>query len=289
MGSPCTIKIYQADRWAAQRTLKAAEAAVAALEQKYSRFLPDNFFASINRAAKAGTSVSIDEECAALLDYAQTCHETSEGLFDITSGVLRAAWDFKSGQLPSQEAIDDLLPRIGWQHVSWTRSEIRFGRPGMEIDFGGIVKEYAADTVAGLLEQRRVHHGLVDLGGDIRVIGPHADGQPWSVALRHGRNSDDIMGAIDLAKGAVASSGDYERCIVIDGVRYAHILNPRTGWPVHGLAAVSVVAPHCVVAGSCATIAMLKGLEGLAWIKEAGIHAMVMDNQGIRHDCLDND
>ncbi len=289
MGSPCTIKIYQADRWAAQRTLKAAEAAVAALEQKYSRFLPDNFFASINRAAKAGTSVSIDEECAALLDYAQTCHETSEGLFDITSGVLRAAWDFKSGQLPSQEAIDDLLPRIGWQHVSWTRSEIRFGRPGMEIDFGGIVKEYAADTVAGLLEQRRVHHGLVDLGGDIRVIGPHADGQPWSVALRHGRNSDDIMGAIDLAKGAVASSGDYERCLVIDGVRYAHILNPRTGWPVHGLAAVSVVAPHCVVAGSCATIAMLKGLEGLAWIKEAGIHAMVMDNQGIRHDCLDND
>ncbi len=268
MGTACEIRLFaespdQGRAWAA-----LAIADVQRLEARYSRYRDDSELAAINRVAAAGGSIEVDAETAALLDYADTCHRQSDGLFDISSGLLRQAWRFGSGRLPEPEQVETLRQRIGWQRVVWQSPRLDFPLPGMELDFGGIVKEYAVDRAASLLAQAGVQHGFVNLGGDLRVIGPQADGAPWRIGIRHPRQPEGLLSTLELPGGALASSGDYERCIVVDGVRYGHILNPHTGWPVRALAAVSVVAPHCVVAGSAATIAMLKEADGPAWLQQ---------------------
>lgn len=271
MGSPCELQLYAGERVSAEAVARLAIADVGRLEQRYSRYRADSLLSEINRVAAVGGSIEVDPETAGLLGYAATCHAQSDGLFDITSGLLRQAWDFRSGRVPTRDAIEPLLQRIGWHLVDWTPPRLRFGRPGMEIDFGGVVKEYAADRVASLCAEQGIRHGLVNLGGDVRIVGPHPDGRPWQIGIQHPRRKATALEAIRLKQGAVASSGDYERCIVLDGVRYGHILNPRTGWPVRHLAAVSVVGALCVIAGSASTIAMLKEKDGPAWLAALGL------------------
>jgi len=121
--------------------------------------------------------------------------------------------------------------------------------------------------VVALCWEAGIRHGLVNLGGDIKIIGPQPDGAPWAIGIRHPRQPGAFIKTLYLGQGAMASSGDYERCIEVNGVRYGHVLNPRTGWPVAYLAAVSVVADLCVVAGSASTIAMLKEQAGPGWLQ----------------------
>src|SRR5437763_4628208 len=141
----------------------------------------------------------------------------------------------------------------------------------MELDLGGVVKEYAVDRVAALLLDRGVESGIVNLGGDVRILGPRPGGEAWRVGIRHHRLQDGVAALVEMERGALASSGDYERCIMIEGIHYGHILNPRTGWPVRELAAVSVIADLCLVAGSGATIAMLKDDDGILWLDQLGV------------------
>jgi len=270
MGSPCEVQIVANDRATAE-AFSATVNEVERLEQLYSRYRADSFLSEINRAAALGGLIDVDPETGLLLDYANTCFEQSGGLFDISSGILRRAWDFKAGKVATVEELAVLLPLVGWDKVIWSRPTIRFPVAGMELDFGGVVKEYAVDRVATLLLDREVTSGFVNLGGDVRVIGPRPDGTPWRVGIRHHRIREGVASLVEMERGALASSGDYERCIVIDGVHYGHILNPRTGWPVREMAAVSVVADFCLVAGSAATIAMLKEENGPAWLEELGL------------------
>jgi thiamine biosynthesis lipoprotein len=271
MGSPCELRLHARSAAEARAAVAAATAVIERLEARYSRYRPDSLTTRINAAAGTPARIEVDAETAALLDYAATAHAESGGRFDPTSGVLRRAWDFRSGRVPSQAEIDALLPLVGWQQVEWTAPTIRLPRAGMELDFGGWVKEYAADAAAAACREAGVAHGLVELGGDIRVIGPQPDGTPWRVGVRHPRDASMPLAVVDLAEGAIASSGDYERCMVIDGRRYAHILDPRSGWPVRGLAAVSVLAPSCLLAGTAATIAMLHGEAGRDWLATLGV------------------
>lgn len=280
MGSPCEIQLYGRDHAAAQQIARLAIADVERLEGRYSRYRDDSLLSAINRVAAAGGSISVDDETASLLNYADACYQQSDGLFDITSGLLRQAWNFKSGRLPDDKQIQKLLHRIGWHKVRWQPPVITF-EPGMELDLGGIVKEYAADRLATLCWNAGARHGLVNLGGDIRIIGPHPDGTPWRIGIQHPRKQGtQAIETIALTQGAVASSGDYERCITVAGVRYGHILNPKTGWPVQHMAAVTVVGDLCVVAGSASTIAMLKQKEGPAWLESLGLRYFWVDVEG---------
>ncbi len=271
MGSPCSIQLYATSAKKAKRAARIAIDDVYRLELKYSRYRLDSFLSAINHAAAQTGQVHVDDETGGLLDYADTCYQQSDGLFDITSGILRRAWDFKSGRIPEQAVIQALLAKIGWHKVKWQRPVLEFTVAGMEIDFGGVVKEYAVDRAAALCREYGIQHGIVNLGGDIKVIGPHADGSPWQVAIRHPRIPGGILQTLLLHAGALASSGDYERCMTLNGVRYGHVLNPRTGWPVNYMAAVSVIGDFCVVAGSASTIAMLKSEEGPGWLNELGL------------------
>lgn len=271
MGSPCEIQLYAESQEKAAAVSALAIADVERLEQRYSRYRADSYLSEINRVAAVGGSITVDDETAGLLNYAATCYAQSEGLFDITSGLLRKAWDFKSGKVPAESTIKQLLDRVGWHMLRWNSPVLEFIAQGMEIDFGGIVKEYAVDRLASLCQNNGVRHGIINLGGDVRVIGPHPGGLPWNVGIQHPRNRKTALETIALQRGAVASSGDYERCITLDGVRYGHILNPKTGWPVRHLAAVSVAGELCVVAGSASTIAMLKEADGPAWLAALGL------------------
>ncbi len=284
MGSPCEIQLYDGAGGAAAPMLRAAVAEVARLERKYSRYREDSLTSRINRSAGDPEGVVVDEETAGLLDYAQTVHRESDGLFDITSGILRRVWDLKSGRLPGEDAIAEVRRRIGWQKVSWRRPRLVLPVPGMEVDFGGYVKEYAADRAAELCRRLGARHGLVDLAGDLSLVGAHPDGAPWNVGVRDPGRRGEALASVRLDRGAIASSGDYERCLVAsDGRRYGHILDPRTGWPVEsGFAHVSVVASHCLIAGTASTVAMLKGArDGASWLEALGLPHVCVTPEGL--------
>jgi len=157
----------------------------------------------------------------------------------------------------------------------------------MELDFGGIGKEYAADQAAAVCIALGICHGLIDLGGDIAVIGPHPNLAPWNIGIRHPREPESSVMSVPVNCGALASSGDYERYMIVDGQRYCHILNPLTGWPCHGLAAVSVMAERCLVAGTISTIAMLKGRDGVRWLSSLGLKHYFMDESGVTGGDMD--
>ena len=298
MGGPCRLRLDCIHTDTAQAAVRAAEAEVRRLERKYSRYLPDSLTSKINHLAGSKSPVAIDAETAGLLHHAQTLWQESDGRFDLTSGVLRRAWDFKSSRLPSQSEIDALLPLIAWDAVEWDDAQLRLPQAGMELDFGGCVKEYACDSALGVLGKHGIEHALVDLAGDIAAFGgqvPHsnADGvyamddgatTPWQIGIRDPVGGEQPIAYVPLINGGLASSGNYERYMEVDGRRYGHILDPKTGWPVQGLAAVSIVAEQCLVAGSAATLALLMPeTEALAWLKDLGLPWLAVDARAGTH------
>jgi FAD:protein FMN transferase len=281
MGSPCALHLYAGGRSALDAVAERAQALVLELEAKYSRYRDDSVLSALNRSAGNPDGVEVDDETAKLLDYADTAWKHSAGLFDATSGTLRRVWNFRSGRVPSPDEVRAALACVGWQKLRWARPRLVLPLAGMELDFGGFVKEYAVDRVTERCRELGVQHGMVDLGGDLRAIGPHPDGRPWSVGIRDPRAPERALAAVPLADSALATSGDYERCMVVDGVRYTHILDPRTGWPVQGLASASVVAPQCLVAGTATTIALLSGERGGArFLDGLGLPTLRVDARG---------
>lgn len=286
MGSRCELQLYATAK-RAQTVASEAINRVRALEAKYSRYQADSVTTRINNAAGTGEFVEVDEETAGLLDFAQTLHQQSGGLFDITSGILRQAWDFKSNRLPDEEQLAELLPRIGWFRVEWQSPRIRLPEAGMELDFGGYVKEYTADRVADLCRELGVAHGLVNLGGDIHLLGPHPDGSPWHVGIQNPRHTHDAIASIALTEGAIATSGDYERYMLIDGVRHCHLLNPYSGASLQPrYASASVVGARCLIAGSFSTIALLRSPTEPHWLAEQGVPYLLIDTELRLHGTL---
>lgn len=247
------------------------------IEAVYSRYRADSVVSRINAAAGGSEAVFVDGETASLLNFAAQLHAASDGLFDITSGVLRRVWDFRAKRVPSDADLQQLLPLIGWAHVEWTGQAIRLPHAGMEVDFGGFGKEYAADRAMSVLYANGQRHGYVNLGGDIRVLGPRADGGAWRFGIQHPRQEEGTIASVELRDGALATSGDYERYFERDGQRYCHILDPHTGWPVNHWASISVTAPACVAAGALTTIAMLKGASALDFLAAQATTGLAVD------------
>jgi thiamine biosynthesis lipoprotein len=280
MASDCAVHVQAETAAASAAIAVAAEAEVRRIEARYSRYRVDSELTRINLVAAAGGATDVDPETAGLVAYAKACFQSSAGAFDITSGLLRQAWDFSKARLPEQREIDALLPRIGLDKVSLSDGRLSFAQAGMELDLGGLGKEYAADRAAEVCSEMEARHGFVDLGGDIRVIGPQPDGQPWRIGIRDPRDGEAVVAEVALHGGALATSGDYERFIEVEGVRYCHILDPRTGWPARGLSSVTMITERCLVAGSLATSAMLRGGQGGAWLERLGVRHIAIDDQG---------
>ncbi len=272
MASPCELRVETTDQALAHWLGSIVEAQARRIEIKYSRYRDDSIISKINRAN--GQAVEVDAETASLLDYAQNCYQLSNGKFDITSGILRRVWKFDgSDHVPQQKEIDALLPLIGWDKVRWEAPFLTL-KKGMEIDFGGLGKEYAVDRA---LLDAQAHSDLpmlVNFGGDLRISGPLNGGRPWPVILQSVDRQDKQQGVLVLMDGALATSGDAQRFLLKDGVRYSHILDPRTGWPVENPPrSITVSAPTCMEAGILSTLAMLSGADAEDFLKAEKLRA----------------
>ena len=268
MGSPCEILVANADASAAQALIGRGADEAWRIERKFSRYRTDSAVSAIN--ASAGQPVRIDAETARLLDYAAHCHALSNGLFDVTSGALRRAWTFDgTDRIPDAAAVAALLPQVGFGQLQRSGDTVVLPA-GMEIDLGGIAKEYAVDrALAAILEAGLPV--LVNFGGDLCANTPPSQ-QPWQVGVEGALPGGAPAMVLELSAGALATSGDAHRYVEREGVRYGHILDPRSGWPVQGAPrSVTVAATSCVEAGTLATIALLQGPGAEAFLDEIGV------------------
>lgn len=272
MASPCELLMETQDPLLANHLTSLAYRETKRIEQKFSRYLSNNLMADINHSQ--GKPVVIDDEVFRLLEFANSCFYLSGGMFDVTSGVLRQAWKFDgSDNLPTPQAVKALMPYIGWQKVKYDQSSITLTQ-GMELDFGGIGKEYAVDCVAKLCSEHAPTKSIVvNFGGDIQVTRPRQNKQSWHIGIES--PEDDNKNATKVLKiisGGLATSGDARRYLLKDGKHYSHILNPETGYPIENAArSVTVAAPHCIQAGLLATLALLQGANAEAFLEEQGV------------------
>ena len=269
MGSPCEVLVDGGSRSQADDLSAAVALEAWRIEDKFSRYLDGNIIHAVNTAA--GRPVEVDPETASLIDFARTLHEISNGRFDITSGVLRTVWTFDgSADLPPQHAIDQVQERVGWHRATW-ESPVLTLEPGMEIDLGGIGKEFAVDRCTTLARDATPFAAMINFGGDLAVTGPPAGRDTWKVGIE-GPEPDAAEKVVELRRGALATSGDARRFLLHQGVRYSHILDPRTGWPVPDApSSVTVAADTCTQAGMLSTLAMLQGAQAERFLEEQGI------------------
>lgn len=271
MACPCEVLIESMAGDRAQSIVRAVADSAWRIEDKFSRYRQDNIVHAIN--ASGGLPVTVDEETANLLDFAAKLTELSDGRFDITSGVLRRAWIFDGGsRIPCQSQIDELLPLVGWRKAEWRRPILQL-EPQMQIDFGGIGKEYAVDMAATIAEGLAWGSSvLVNLGGDIAVRNPRRDGKPWRVGIEAAEQESAAVKMLDLERGGLATSGDSRRFLLKNGKRYSHILDARTGWPVPDAPrSVTVIADTCTQAGTLTTLAMLHGAQAGRFLQSHGV------------------
>jgi len=274
MASPCELLLHAECDAAARElgTLVAEEAW--RVERKFSRYRDDSVTAWIH--AHRNAEIRVDEETASLIDFASRCFELSEGLFDITSGLLRHAWKFDgSDQIPDAAVVERLLPRVGFDKVQWHSPNL-FLPSGMELDFGGIGKEYAVDRAYDLLAARCKAPFLINFGGDLRANRPAPHG-PWQVGIERPDTHRTATLILELEHGALATSGDSHRYLLKNGVRYGHILDPRTGWPVaNSPRSVTVAASSCTEAGLLSTLALLRGAGAKEYLAEQGVRYWIL-------------
>jgi thiamine biosynthesis lipoprotein len=272
MASPCEVRMETSDEGLALRLGQIVENEARRIETEYSRYRDDSVLSRIN--ASGGRPVELDEETAGLIDFADQCWKISGGRFDITSGVLRRVWRFDgSDRVPTREQVRALKPLIGWHKVTWRAPQLVLPK-GMELDLGGLGKEYAVDRAVMLLVKTSDTPVLVNFGGDLRVSGPRRGGGRWRAAIEATDTPARSEGVIEIASGALTTSGDARRFLLRDGVRYSHILDPRTGWPVKDPPhSVTVAAPTCIEAGFLSTLAMLHGRKAEAFLKGEGVKA----------------
>ncbi|PKI17900.1 FAD:protein FMN transferase [Colwellia sp. 12G3] len=277
MASPCEVLIQTQDRCLAEQVAQVVSEEVWRIEDKYSRYDSRSICSEINTSN--GKHIAIDEETYLLLNFAEQCYQLSDGLFDISSGVLRKVWSFdgQKGEcqhFPSATDVNKILSFVGWQRVVYDQQSISLPK-NMQLDFGGIGKEYAVDRCILLAKQLTDAPILVNLGGDLAVTGPRLNHQAWQVAIEHpdsdalGQQQDMIVA---LNHGALATSGDARRYLIKDGVRYGHVLNAKTGWPIiHAPRSITTVAPQCIQAGILATLALLQGEHAEQFLTEQDI------------------
>ena len=271
MASPCEVLIQTTDKKLALKVGKAVADEVWRIQDKYSRYIPNSICSQIN--TQAGNKTAIDSETYLLLQFAEQCYQLSDGLFDITSGVLRQIWRFDgSDNIPTDEQVQKIMLAVGWQKIEFNQQHIILAK-NMEIDFGGIGKEYAVDRSILLVKQLTNKPTLVNLGGDLCATSSRQNNQPWQVGIENpvieAIQGESQKMIVSLMQGALATSGDAKRYLLKNGKRYSHILNALTGRPIdYAPSSMTVVAPQCIQAGILATLALLQGENAEQFLDE---------------------
>ncbi len=266
LGTNCSIKFRLNDERASLLFANSALRWLGDFEAKFSRYRPSSVVSRINTAA-GGTWTQIDAETEHMLNLAEDLHRRTHGIIDPTLLPLLRVWDWKTVhlKLPSAAEIQAALALTGLEKIERRPGAVRLPQKNMGLDFGGFGKEYAVDYLARMAGQHDISDALIDLGRDIHALGGNGRHPFWHVGIEDGKQPGHCWGGLAVSGRAVSSSGDSARHFIHDGVRYGHILDPRTGWPVaNGMRAVTVIANSCLEAGAYSTAVFVLGArEGL--------------------------
>ena len=261
LGTKCLIKFRLEDERSALEFAASALDWIGKFEAKFSRFRPDSMVSRINAAA-GREWVKTDSEMETLLDIAAEIHACTDGIIDPTMLPLLKVWNWKVAhlRLPARDDVKAALALTGWRRVQRRPGAVFLPEAGMGLDFGGFGKEFAVDRLAALARQAGIKDAIVDLGRDIYAMGGNGLHPFWHIGIEDGNQPGTCWGGLGVNGKAVSASGDYARYFSHDGVRYGHILDPRTGWPVsNGMRAVTVVANTCLQAGIYSTAVFILG------------------------------
>lgn len=284
LGTLCEVQ-YAAPGGAGQAAAfeQAVTAWVNAFEAKYSRFRPDSLISRINAAAGRAW-VDVDAEMEGLLKLCDTLHFMTQGVLDPTMLPLIRLWDYKAEtpRIPAAAEIAAARALVGWKKVQRAPGRVFLPETGMALDFGGFGKEYAVDIAAQIATEHGLSGALVDFGHDLRGVGTPPGRPAWHIGLEDPQKPGVPSGSVAVVGKGVASSGDYLRRFVVDGKRYGHILDPRTGWPVaNGCIQATVIAGSCLQAGVLSTTAFVLGVpKGIEFIQACpGAEGLVLTDR----------
>ena len=286
MGTAVRVELWHADATAAGEAIDAVLAEMRRVDALMSSFRPGSELSRVNRGAET-RPVPVSPELFALIRRAQAISRLSGGAFDITYASVGHLYNFRQGIAPDDRALKQALPAVDYRSLVLdpeTRS-VRFARPGMRIDLGGIAKGHAVDRAIALLRARGVREALVSAGGDTRILGDH-HGRPWLTGIRDPRRPPGTSAVVlPLADTAISTSGDYERYFERDGVRYHHIISPRTGRPARAVRSVTILGPDATTTDALSTTVFVLGpRDGLALVERlSGIEAVIIDAAGRVH------
>lgn len=287
MGSRFEITVHHPDEQTVIDAIQAAYTEIERLEDLISSWRETSQTSEVNRQAGIAP-VTVDAELLGLVRRARKISELTGGAFDITFASVGNLWDFKAERpvLPDPEAVGQALGRVGYRkiRIDEEQSRLFIETKGTRIGFGAIGKGTAANVAVRTLKEHGIENGIVSAGGDLYAFGLNEEGKPWRVGIADPTARDRTFAFLELSDTAVVTSGDYESFVEIDGQRYAHIIDPRSGRPVSHLRSVTVVCPDAELADALATAVFVLGPdEGLELIdKLNGIEALVVLPDGSR-------
>jgi FAD:protein FMN transferase len=267
MGTRCSVELWATDRVEGGAAIEAVFADMRRIDALMSTYKPDSEVSRVNAGA-GKAPVAVSAELFALLETAQQYSALSSGAFDITYASVGYLYDYREHKRPDGKAIAVALSGVDYRALKLDRIKrtVFFGKPGMRIDLGGIAKGHAVDRGIQILKERGLMHAMVNAGGDTRVVGDRL-GKPWIVGIRHPDRKDEIVLRMPLADAAFSTSGDYERFFDEGGVRYHHILNPKTGTSPHEVRSVTIIASTATrTDGLTKTVFILGPKAGLDFI-----------------------
>lgn len=282
MGTTATVRAWAPDSGTATRAIEAAYAAFDRTDSLMSTWRHDSVLSQLNRSG-AGIWVEVGLEVCQVLDEAKRVAEASGGAFDPTVLPLVHLWGFREGAiaLPDSLALVSVLQTVGYKllELDFPGGRARLVAPGAAVDLGGIAKGHALDCAARAMREAGAGGGVIDLGGNVLVFGK---GPGRQVGIVDPHQSDQLLASIPLTNAAAATSGQYERYLTIEGRRYGHILDPRTGWPVSPGLSVTVVSDRAILADALATAVVVLGPEtGLALLEKTdGVEGVLALSDG---------
>lgn len=261
MGTRVYVQLWSRDEVAGNAAIDAVMAEMHRIDALMSHYKPESQLSQINARANQ-EPVRVDKELFDLIKLSTHYSEITEGAFDITYASVGHLYDYPRHIRPTEEQIQRALPAVNWRNMLLDEKQhtVRFERPGMRIDLGGIGKGYAVDRGVAILKARGIQHAVVTAGGDSRIVGDHL-GRPWLVAIRHPDDPHKVVTRIPLSDIAMSTSGDYERYFDENGVRYHHIINPRTGHSASKVRSATILAPTATQTDGMSKTAFVLGPE----------------------------
>jgi len=285
MGTVVTVELWHEDDRQGEKQVEAIMGEMHRIDALMSSYKPDSELSAVNDGA-ARAPVTVSKELLALIERALEYSDITSGAFDITYASAGQHYDYRNNRKPNQAQLQAALPAINFHHVKIDRSAstVTFLHPGVRIDLGGIAKGYAVDRGMHILQQAGITTALISAGGDTRVTGKRWD-RPWHIGIRNPRDEDNIVSMIPLENSAISTSGDYERYFEEDGVRYHHILDPKTGTSTHEILSSSIIGKSATDTDALSTSVFILGVEkGMQLIESIpDTEAVIIDNRGDMH------